>query len=445
MPEPREEIAKLLSQLIQVDTTNPPGNETAAAQLLKDWLADRGVRSTIIESAKGRGNLVATIGEEEPSILLLSHLDVVPANPEEWKVHPFSGEVRNGFVWGRGAIDCKGLVAIEAFLTAELASREDWEGRIVFAATADEEMGGKMGVGWLVENRPELLKADFGINEGGGLEIPGKRGSVFTVQVAEKGVYWLEITFKGEPGHASMPLIGNNALLKASKFIQDLAKRKPGVTVTEAAKKFIEEIADVMGLGPLASLLLNRFTADIALTAIKDRRTAALIDSILRNTLTPTILRSGDKENIIPSNATLVVDSRLLPGFDETWLREYLEKLLPSGAEVNFIHSDPPSESPIDTLLFESIKRSISDMVSGARVTPFLVPGGTDSRYIRWKYGYPIYGFQPIRADLPVGEILAMIHGVNERISVKNLVFGYETLRRTLEIFFKKETKHKTT
>lgn len=439
-----KELTKLLSQLIQVDTTNPPGNETQAAELLKDWLADRGVDSQVLESENGRGSLIATIGDGEPSLLLLSHLDVVPTNPEEWKIHPFSGEIKDGYVWGRGALDCKSLVAIEAYLTAEFASRENWSGKIVFAATADEEMGGKKGVGWIVENRPELLKTSYGINEGGGLEMPGKKGSVFTVQVAEKGVYWLVITFKGEPGHASMPLMGDNALVKASKFIQDLTEKRPRVTPTETAKRFIKDLADTMGLGPLAPLLLNPLTADLALASFKDKKTAAMIDAILRNTLTPTMLNSGTKENIIPSKATLIVDARLLPGFDEKWLQQYLDKLLPPGAEIRFIHKDPPSQSPTDTGLYKAIQKAINQQVPGAKATPFLVPGGTDSRYIRWKYNTPIYGFQPIRADQPVGEILAMIHGINEKISVKNLVFGYTTLKKTLEIFFKQETKHIT-
>ena len=440
MPDPGVEIAQLLSELIQVDTTNPPGNETEAAKLLADWLSDRGVSSTIVEGEKSRGNLVATIGEGEPSILLLSHLDVVPANPREWSVHPFSGKIRDGFVWGRGAIDCKSLVAVEAYLTAEFASREDFGGKIVFAATADEERGGGRGVGWLVENRPDLLRASFGINEGGGLEIPGKKGSLFTVQVAEKGVYWFRVVFKGKPGHASMPLIGDNALSKAAKFIEAINSRRPRITPTKVARHLVWEFADIMGLKPLAPLLLNPLTGDAALRALGDKRVAAMMDAILRNTLTPTMLESGKKENTIPSKATLTVDARLLPGYSEEWLLDYLKDKLPENSELSFIHREPPSESPTGTRLYGAIERAVAELVPGSRAVPFIVPGGTDSRYLRWRYGIPIYGFQSMRADLPLGEILSMVHGVDERISIENLEFGYRVLRRTLEAFFEGKT-----
>ena len=210
-------VVDLLSQLIQVNTTNPPGNETPAAKLVAEVLAERGVEHELVESAPGRGSVVAWAesGEPGPSLLLLSHLDVVPANGDEWSVDPFSGLVKDGFVWGRGALDDKLSVAVMLRAFLDLVESKRFKGRLIYAATADEEMGGRMGAGWLVENRPDLVRADYVLNEGGGFEMPGRRGSVFLVQVAEKGVYWFKLAFRGSPGHASMPKSGDNALLKA--------------------------------------------------------------------------------------------------------------------------------------------------------------------------------------------------------------------------------------
>ena len=239
-PESRgEEIARFLSELIKVDTTNPPGNETEAAKLVRDKLGELGVDSVLVESEPGRGNVIARVrGEEEgPTLLLLSHLDVVPAKPEEWSVDPFSGVIRDGEVWGRGALDCKGPLAVELYVFADIVSRGDFKGTIVFAATADEERGGVKGVGWLVENRPELIRADYVINEGGGFEIPAEK-SLFTVQTAEKGVYWFKLKLKGEPGHASIPGAGRNAVVGAAEAVKRISTYKPRVTPTPPRRRF---------------------------------------------------------------------------------------------------------------------------------------------------------------------------------------------------------------
>ena len=433
-----EDIARFLSELIKIDTSNPPGNETEAARLVYEKLSEFGITGEILESEPGRGSFVASVdsGEPGPTVLLLSHLDVVPADPREWKIHPFSGEVRGGFVWGRGALDCKGLVAVELFVFAELVKRERFKGRLVFAATADEEKGGKKGVGWLVENRPELLRADYAINEGGGFEIKGEKGSLFVVQAAEKGVYWFKVTFKGEPGHASMPLAGDNALVKASDFISAITKRRPRVHPTPHVERFIKDLLDVVGKRWVAPLLLNPYTADTALAKIPDRSVAALLDAMLRNTLTPTIIRAGQKENIIPSLCELTVDCRLLPGYDEKWVKTYLDSLGIRGYEIEFLHKEPPSESSIDTPLYEAIEKVMPKLVPGARVTTYMSTGGTDSRYLRWKYGTAAYGFSPIRSDLPLSELLKMVHGVDERISIANLEFGYKALLAVLREFY---------
>ncbi|RLF20366.1 MAG: hypothetical protein DRM97_07725, partial [Thermoprotei archaeon] len=346
-----EDIAQFLSELIRIDTSNPPGNELEAAKLVAEKLREYGIESVILESEPKRGNVIARVRgrEEGPTVLLLSHLDVVPAKPEEWKVHPFSGEIKNGFVWGRGALDCKGGVAVEMFTLIQLAKEEAIKGTLVFAATADEEKGGLKGVKWLLENRPDLIKADYVINEGGGFEIPVNGRSIFTVQTAEKGVYWFKLRFKGTPGHASMPSAYDNAIAKAAKAIDMITRVKPKICPTPHAKKFIESLLTAMGRGWIAKLLLSPLTADIALSRIPDRSKAAFIEALLRNTLTPTVVRGGYKENIVPSDCELTVDCRLLPGFDERWVEEYLRGVLRGiDYELSFIHKEPPTESPLD-------------------------------------------------------------------------------------------------
>jgi len=438
-PESRgEEIARFLSELIKVDTTNPPGNETEAAKLVRDKLGELGVDSVLVESEPGRGNVIARVrGEEEgPTLLLLSHLDVVPAKPEEWSVDPFSGVIRDGEVWGRGALDCKGPLAVELYVFADIVSRGDFKGTIVFAATADEERGGVKGVGWLVENRPELIRADYVINEGGGFEIPAEK-SLFTVQTAEKGVYWFKLKLKGEPGHASIPGAGRNAVVGAAEAVKRISTYKPRVTPTPHAAGFIKALLDAVGKKWVARLLLNPLTADMALGRIPDRSQAAFIEAMLRNTLTPTVVKGGYKENVIPSSCEVTVDCRLLPGYGEDWVKGYVSKLLEGlDYELEFICKEPPTESPIDTPLFKAIRKALASEVLGCLVSPYISPGGTDSRYFRRAFGSVAYGFIPIRAEISLRELMRMIHGVNERVSIRNLEFGYKVLTRTLTEFY---------
>ncbi|MCC6051102.1 MAG: M20/M25/M40 family metallo-hydrolase, partial [Thermofilum sp.] len=318
-------VVDLLSQLIQVNTANPPGNETPAAKLVAEALAERGVEHELVESAPGRGSVVAWAesGEPGPSLLLLSHLDVVPANSGEWSVDPFSGLVKDGFVWGRGALDDKLSVAVMLRAFLDLVESKRFKGRLIYAATADEEMGGRMGAGWLVENRPDLVRADYVLNEGGGFEMPGKRGSVFLVQVAEKGVYWFKLAFRGSPGHASMPKSGDNALLKASQAALAIASKQPPPDVKPYVKLMLEKVLEAQGIpAPLRPLLTSKLGLPLLLRALGEA--APMIDAMLRNTLAPTVVRGGEKVNVIPSLCELSVDCRLLPGYGEDWVRGYV-------------------------------------------------------------------------------------------------------------------------
>ena len=435
----KENIAEFLSQLIQVDTTNPPGNETPAAKLVAEKLDEHGIENKIFESEPGRGSIVAWAESKEPgpSLLLLSHLDVVPASPEEWSVDPFSGVIKDGFVWGRGALDDKGPVAVELFTFISLVESGKFKGKLIYAATADEEMGGRKGAGWLVDKHPELVKADYVINEGGGVEIPGKRRSVFIVQTAEKGVYWLKLAFKGKPGHASMPKAGENAVLTAAVAVKRINEHPPPIHATSHVKIFVEKMLAANGAKWLAPILFNPLFGDVALNRMPDKQLAAMLDAMLRNTFAPTVISGGGKVNIIPSSCELKIDCRLLPGHDDKWAEDYLKRTLEGlDYELEFIHREPPTESPINTPLYRAITETVKAEVKNADVSPFMSTGGTDSRFFRRKFGSIAYGFTPLRADIPFSEILKMIHGIDERISLRNLEFSYKILLNTAIQFY---------
>jgi len=431
-------VADMLSELIRVDTTNPPGNETPAAKLIAEALSGAGVEYKLLESAPNRGSIVAWAESREPgpSLLLLSHLDVVPANPEEWSVDPFSGLVKDGFIWGRGAVDDKLSVAVMLRVFLDFVESRGFKGRLIYAATADEEMGGRMGAGWLVEKHPGLVKAEYVLNEGGGFEVPGKRRSVFLVQTAEKGVYWFKLAFKGSPGHASMPRSGDNAVLKASEAAARLASRQPPLDVKPYVKLMLERMLESQGVpAPLRALLTSRLGLPVLLRSSGE--IAPMLDAMLRNTMAPTIIRGGEKVNVIPSSCELGVDCRLLPGYGEDWVRGYVAELLRGiSYELEFIHTDGATESPVGTRLYKAIEEAVAAESPGSRVAPYMSTGGTDSRFFRSAFGSKAYGFVPLRSDLPLKELFKMVHGVDERVSLRNVEFSYKTTRRVLEAFY---------
>lgn len=432
-------IVELLSRLIQVDTTNPPGNEAPAAKLVAEELEGRGLEYRLLESAPNRGNVVAWLESREPgpSTLLLSHLDVVPANPAEWSFDPFSGCVKEGFVWGRGALDDKLSVAVMLRVFLDFAESGKFRGKLIYAATADEEMGGRAGAGWLVESHPGLVKADYVINEGGGFEYPARR-SVFLVQTAEKGVYWFKLKLRGRPAHASIPKSGENALLKAAEAARRLGARQPPADLKPAVKAMIERLLEAHGVpAPLRKLLATRPVAPIVARASGEA--APMLDAMLRNTMAPTVARGGDKVNVIPSLCELSVDCRLLPGYGEEWVESYVAGALRGmDYELEFIHRDPATESPLGTPLLRAIEEAVRVEVPGALVAPYMSTGGTDSRFFRIAFGSAAYGFVPLRADVPLRELLKMVHGVDERVSIRNVEFCYRVLTRTLESFYAK-------
>ncbi len=441
--EIEEEITTLLSDLIRINTTNPPGNETPAARFLAKTLEEEGLKCEVLESSKGRGNIITRIKDsrEKPSLLLLSHLDVVPATPKEWSVDPFSGLVKEGYIWGRGALDCKSLVAIETMIMKLLARNEaKLKGDVIFAATADEEMGGTAGVGWLVKNHPDKIRADYVINEGGGFSIPINSKQVFTVQTAEKGIVWMKIKAHGRPGHGSIPGVADNAVLRMAEVMRRLGTHRSNIKVVPTVKQMIKEFSKEKGAiaRHLLSLLTKPSSADRVLDqmAKREKGMAEFIRAMIRTTIAPTMVHGGIKENIIPSECECVFDCRILSGqTKETLLNEVKEVLEDiENLEFEYIKADEPSESPFDTALYRQVQETLKEFLPVCSVVPFMMTGGTDSRYLR-QLGSACYGFQPLKTEVSMDEMLKMTHGIDERISVENLVFGTSVLYRLVEQF----------
>jgi len=445
LKEIEEEVTNLLSDLVKINTTNPPGNETEAARYLGETLNKEGFNCEFFESAPGRGSVITRIKGtgEKPNLLLLSHLDVVAANPKEWSVDPFGGVVKDGFVWGRGAIDMKSMTAMEV-MVMKLLKRYNVQpkGDIVLAATADEEKGGEAGAGWLVRNHPEKIQAKYVINEGGGLAIPINGKNIFTIQTAEKGILWLRIKAKGKPGHGSVPGAADNAILRMNKVVEKLGNYRAKISLVPTVKQFLDGIAKENKLvqQALAILLQNPAAGDqiLDMLAQKDKAMAEEVRAMLRMTIAPTIIHGGVKENIIPSECEAVFDCRILPGQNPADAIKEIKGLL-KGAdseklEFEIIQASEPSESPMDTPLYDQIVDVLKEFQPNDSAAPILLTGGTDSRFFR-KIGSICYGFQPIRADMPYGEILETIHGIDERISTENLVFGTSVLYNIVERF----------
>ncbi|MCW4010513.1 MAG: M20/M25/M40 family metallo-hydrolase [Candidatus Bathyarchaeota archaeon] len=443
--EIQQEVTSFLSELIQIDTTNPPGNETKAATWLAENLAAEGFRCEIIESAPQRGSLVTRLkgSGEKPRLLLLSHLDVVAANPAEWTVDPFSGAVKDGYVWGRGTLDMKGMTAIEV-MALKMLKRNGvkLKGDVILAATADEEMGGIGGADYLLRNCPEKVFAEYVLNEGGGSTVPLHDKNLFTINVAEKGLLWFKVKAKGFPGHGSVPSAADNAIMRMNKVLDCLGNYRGKPQLAPAVKQFLQEIArEDSTLQPHITRLIETPEQSDSVLAELEKTSpdiAAEIRPRIRMTITPTMIHGGVKENIIPSECEAVFDCRVLPGQSTAEALEFAKNLLKGAGleKLTFetIQIQEPSESPADTPLYQTITEVLKDVEPGCGVVPLLMPGGTDSRFFR-RMGSVCYGFHPLRSENRYGEkATRREHGIDERISVENLVFGasvlYETVKR---------------
>jgi len=443
--EIKDEVTDLLRNLIRIDTTNPPGNEIEAAEYVAKTLEKEKFDCEVLESKPGRGSLVTRLqgSEGKPSILLLSHLDVVAANPGEWSVDPFEGVVKDGYVWGRGAFDMKSMTAIEV-MALKLLKRQGkkLKGDVVLAATADEEKGGEQGAGWLTRNHPEKIMADFVLNEGGGLAVPVNGKNIFTVQTAEKGMLWLKISARGTPGHGSIPGAADNAIMRVNRIVSILGSHNTSIILIPTVADYLSKITseDKTDFRELKSILKKPNEADRVLDefARKDKFFAEELRAKLKMTLAATMIKGGVKENIIPSECEVVFDCRILPGQTISEAMELIHELLEEvdleKLKFETINASEPSESPLHTQLYDQIIEVLKDFDPTCSVAPDIITGGTDSRFLR-KLGSVCYGFQPMLSDLPYGEMKERIHGIDEKISIDNLVFGTSVLYDLIQRF----------
>jgi acetylornithine deacetylase/succinyl-diaminopimelate desuccinylase-like protein len=433
LTEIEQEITSFLSDLIRINTTNPPGYETAAANFIAQYLEKEGFKTEVIESAPGRGSLITKLkgSGEKPNLLLLSHIDVVAANPSEWTVQPFAGTVKDGYVYGRGAYDMKGMTAVEV-LTLLLLKRNKipLKGDVVLAAMADEEKGGEEGAGYLLKNHKEKVWCPYVLNEGGGLAIPQKKGNVYPVQTAEKGILWFKIKAKGTPGHGSTPNMADNAILRMNKVITKLGEYQPETLYVPTLRHFLTEVAKLNPdlEGYFSRLLANPTQSEQILDELakKDKALAEEIRPRTKTTITPTIIHGGIKENIIPSECDTVFDCRVLPGqsVDSTFsvIKGLLKDVGLEKLSFEIIQMHNGNESTTQTPLYSAITSVLREFEPNCGVTPTLTTGGTDSRFFR-ETGSVCYGFHPMRPDEPNDLLEKRMHGIDERITVENLVF----------------------
>ncbi len=420
MPEPailERRATELLQELIRFDTVNPPGNEEPAQLFIKGLLEAAGFECELLSDVPGRPNLVARLAgrSDGPVLTLLAHVDTVLANPAEWTADPWSGELRDDCVWGRGAQDMKGQLAAELAAALQLAE-EGWRpeaGELKVVVTADEEAGATHGAKWLCEQVPDRVRSDFVLNEGGGtaFEYAGRR--YHGVCVGEKGVFRFTLGTSGRAGHASIPRIGDNALTKLAPLLDAMRERQPAYDLTPEPAAFFEALG-VRHAGDLAAAL--REVEGV------EPRVALLTEPILGVTLTPTMARASEKINVIPSRAELRVDCRVPPGLGVEHARARIEEVLGSdGYELSFDEQVMGNRSGVDTPLMDHIRAWLAEEDPQAALAPTVLPGFTDSRWFREAFPECVaYGFNPQRR-MDLFEASPLVHGADERVPVDDL------------------------
>jgi acetylornithine deacetylase/succinyl-diaminopimelate desuccinylase-like protein len=430
-----DEVTDLLQQLIRNrcvnDGTVGSGHEERNADLLASYLEGAGLDMERYESAPGRGSLVARLEGSDPSVpslMLMGHTDVVPVNPDGWRRDPFGGELVDGEVWGRGAVDMLNLTASMAVAVKRLATGGFRpRGTLVYLGVADEEALGTYGAGWLLENHPDAVSTDFVVTESGGLRmpLPSAGGPKLPVMVAEKGSYWCTIRVKGTPGHGSMPLRTDNALVKAAEVVRRIAEYRPQTRIHDVWRQFVRR-AD---LPPeMADLLLDPEKVRGFFESIPDVGLARMVHACTNTTFAPTIMHGGVKTNVIPDAVELQVDIRTLPGQKEADVRAMLDEALgdlKDAVEITATSNDESSASPMDTPLWDSLQRVTEKLAPGATNVPFMLMGATDARFFR-RAGATAYGAGLFSDRISFAEFASMFHGDNERIDQESLRLSTE-------------------
>jgi acetylornithine deacetylase/succinyl-diaminopimelate desuccinylase-like protein len=414
------ETVGVLQRLIRFDTVNPPGNERPAIEYLDAYLSRAGFETQTLGVTDDRPNLIATLrgGADGPTMVFLGHVDTVLANAEEWQHDPWSGDVAEGYLWGRGALDMKSQVAAEAAASAVLA-RSGWRparGTLKLIFVADEETGGDIGARWLTEQHPDTVRCDLLLNEGAGspFEFDGRRR--YGVCCGEKGIFRLKLTAHGAAGHASLPRTGDNALLKLAPVLAKIATGRPEFDITEAPHALLVGL----GLDP------DDPAGAVKRIGAENPALPILLEPMLGVTLTPTMAHASDKINVIPSRAYLKVDCRVPPGMGEEIALQRLHEVLgetADGLEIEFTEKVFGNVSPVRTELMTAIEKWVADNDPEASTVPLILPGFSDSSWFRAAFPDLIaYGFFPHRHQ-PLLETAPLVHNADERIDVRDL--GY--------------------
>ena len=423
----RDEVTALLQELVRVNTVNPPGNEIRAAEILRSYFARNGVECAFYSRDPDRPNVVARLrGGDGPSLALLSHTDTVLADPGEWERDPWSGELVDGEVWGRGALDMKDQVAASAVALASLA-REGFvpSGDLVFLSVADEEVGGAgadegWGLRWLVGAHPDAVRCDYAINEGGGERLVIGGSPVYLCATAEKMSAPFKLRVRGRSGHGSMPGIADNALVKAARYVDVLGSYRPPLQMIPEASAFLEA---VLGEAPPVEEALDRARE-------LDPMVHTVVEPLLSLTLSPTVIEASRKHNVIPGLCEVTVDCRLLPGQTPAEAESLVRSALGGGEyEIEWIDGGTGgTRSPLETPLWDALAEFTATIEDAARLAPIACPGFTDSHYLREAFGTVAYGFFPIRtmdSDLAT----KLVHSADERVAVDDLELGLKMLR----------------
>lgn len=434
-----QDATDILRGLLKLDTQSPPGNERLAADYLAEVIAAEGLTSEIVEAAPGRATLVARLRAENPTgrpVMMMGHTDVVTVEPEKWDHDPFLGDIIDGFIYGRGALDMKNQVAahLAIFLAihrAGLPLTRD----VIFCAFADEEAGGKFGAGWVWEHHRDLIDAEFAINEGGGSPITLAGQTFVTCQVAEKGSARLKLTAHGQPGHASVP-IPDTAFATLGVALERLHAWDSPTVIVPVVRAMLEGIG--AGLGGEPQRLIEQALASdppsweilSQLPLTDDEK--LYFRALTRNTVVPTMIHGGSRINVIPSEIVVDIDGRVLPGADPYDFRDQVQAAVGDAAEIELVKPVTGTAADVESSFYDAIVATMADLEPDARVIPAMSSGGTDAPLIP---GVKVYGFFPIPATKRVALYDPLVHGHNERIHVDDLAYATRIIHDLIATF----------
>jgi acetylornithine deacetylase/succinyl-diaminopimelate desuccinylase-like protein len=429
LPDDLDATARIARDLIRFDTTNHgegrSEGETEAAEYVEQHLRDLGLRPELIDAAPGRTSVLARIpgrNRDKPALVVHGHLDVVPADPANWTVDPFAGEIKDGMLWGRGAVDMKNMDAMMITAVQEiLTSGREPERDLIMAFFSDEEAGGVLGSAYVVENRPEWFAgATEAISEVGGYSIDLAGTRAYLLQTGEKALVWVRLVARGTAGHGSQ-VNRDNAVTRLAGAVARIGMEEWPVHLTDTTRQLLDEIARIVGQDP------KRVTPDDL--AIATGTASKFIAATLRTTTNPTLLHAGYKHNVIPDTAEALVDIRVLPGEEEAVLARVRE-LAGEGVEVQVVIQDVGLENPFEGPLVDAMVATLGTHDPEAEVLPYMLSGGTDNKALS-RLGITGYGFAPLRLPASM-DFPAMFHGVDERVPLDALVFGRQVLRDLL-------------